>query len=139
MQEIIVFERAKFWYEDGILFCKLFNKDINHNLSEKSAQNYINAMSKLCQGRMSPFVIDVREAKGTYTSEAAKLISNSAKLLKVRLAEAYVLNSMGSKLTVVSYKRIFNPNTDYDIFKSMKDAIAYCNSKKEEFLSTKIQ
>lgn len=135
MKDIIIYEKAKFWYRDGILFCELFNQDINHNLYERSARKYIKAISKLCQGKMSPFVIDVRESKGTYTNGAARLISGSPELSKVRLSEAFILNSMKLKLSIVSYKRIYSPEIDYQIFDDMDDAITYSNLKKEAFVN----
>ena len=46
MDNRIQFEKATFWYSEGILYCKLFNQDINYNLTEENTLNYINVMLK---------------------------------------------------------------------------------------------
>ncbi|HAT64516.1 MAG TPA: hypothetical protein DCS66_07920 [Flavobacteriaceae bacterium] len=127
MDNKIQFEKATLWYSEGILYCKLFNQDINYNLTEENTLNYINAMISLCNGVCSPFLIDLRDVKGTYTIDAAKLLSNTKAIKELRLCEAFLLNSMSSKLLVDSYKRIYDPKTPFKIFYEMDRAIKYCN------------
>lgn len=130
MDNTIHFEKATFWYQDGILYGKLFNQDINHNLKEENTLYYINALIKLCNGICSPFLIDLRDIKGTYTISAAKLLSNTKALRNLILCEAYVLNSLSSKLLVDSYKRIYDPKTPYMVFYDINGAVTYCNEIK---------
>lgn len=130
MENFIQFEKAKFWYEDGILYGKLFNQDDNQSLKEENTLSYINAMIKLCNGVPSPFIIDLRDIKGTYTISAARLLSNTKTLRDLRLCEAYVLNSLSSKLLVNSYKRIYDPKTPYMVFYDIEGAVKYCNEMK---------
>ncbi len=130
MDNFIQLEKAKFWYEDGILYGKLFNQDSNQSLKEENTLNYINAMIKLCNGVPSPFLIDLRDIKGTYTISAARLLSNTEALRNLRFCEAYLLNSLSSKLLVDSYKRIYDPKTPYRVFYDINGAVNYCNEMK---------
>ena len=130
MNKVIHFQKAKFWYKDGILYCHLFNNNIHHSLHEESVLNYINTMILLCNGKKSPFVIDLRNCRGTYTTTAAKLLSNTKELKQVRFFEAFIINSISSKLLVDSYKRIYDPNTDYKVFDKMEDAVDFCKKMK---------
>lgn len=133
MDNRIQFEKATFWYSEGILYCKLFNQDINYNLTEENTLNYINVMISLCNGVCSPFLIDLRDVKGTYTIDAAKLLSNTKAIKDLRLCEAFLLNSMSSKLLVDSYKRIYDPKTPFKIFYEMDGAIKYCNEMNKKY------
>jgi hypothetical protein len=131
MEHLIVFEKSRFWIEDGILFWKMANDDIDYKLDGDMIKQYIQAIHTLCDEKPKPFLIDIRDVKGTYTINAAKLLANSKHIKKVRLAEAYVINSLGVKLLISSYKRIYEPSTEYEIFYVLDDAVKYCKAKKE--------
>jgi hypothetical protein len=126
MNDQIIFERAKFWTYQGILFCEIRNNDISINLNMETIKNYIEAILSLCNNQAMPFLIDLRDTKGAYVNSAAKLLATSPEIQKVRLVEIFVTNSMSIKLLINSYKRLFNPSTPFMIFNNYDEAVEYC-------------
>lgn len=134
MLKEIVFERAKFILNDnGILICEFFNKETSYKMELETAKQYSQAISKLCNGKPRPFLVDLSNAKGTYTTQAAKHMANTPKLKKVRLREVFVYKSMSSRLLILSYKRIYDPITPYKMTKNMNKAIEHCVEIKNKF------
>ncbi|WAC02317.1 hypothetical protein N7U66_00725 [Lacinutrix neustonica] len=80
-----------------------------------------------------PFFIDVRNSRGTYSSSAANLLAKSPALMKLRISEAFILNSIGIKLLITSYKRLYNPSTPFAVFSDITKAEAYCLETKNNY------
>tara|TARA_R110002050_G_scaffold94765_2_gene197258 strand:+ start:127213 stop:127635 length:423 start_codon:yes stop_codon:yes gene_type:complete len=123
--DIIQLERAKFWTDRGVLFCEISNPDETSNLKEETVDSYICAISKLCNGKKMPFLIDLRNTHGTFLSASAKKLANSSEFSKLSLSEAFVVNSLKIKLLISSYKRIYEPITPFKIFNDYDEALAY--------------
>tara|TARA_R110002049_G_scaffold169818_1_gene336378 strand:- start:3520 stop:3933 length:414 start_codon:yes stop_codon:yes gene_type:complete len=130
MNNPIIFPKAKIWLDDGILFWKILNDDIEFVLSDIPIQIYIEAMRKLTGDQACPLIIDARDVKGTYSIEAAKLFANSPIIKEVRLSEAFVTNSINSRLLIASYVRIFDSQTPFLIVDSLEEAITYSHEIK---------
>ena len=122
---IIQIESAKFWTDAGILFCEISNSKVTGNLREETVGSYINAISKLCNGKKMPFLIDLRNTHGAFSSTAAKKLANSPELSKLSLGEAYVVNSLKINLLINSYKRIYEPIIPFKIFRDYNEALIY--------------
>ena len=132
MSSIIIFPKVKFWIEENeILHCQFENHDSSHKLSVSNVLEYIKAILELTEGVPMPFLIDLRNTKGTFEHKAAKLLATHPELIKLKLAEAYVSNSMNMRLLILSYKRLYDPNTPYQIFKSDTPALQYCLEAKK--------
>ena len=125
-------ERTKFWIDNGILFCEICNPDETLSLEVATVEAYIKGISSLCKGIKMPFLIDFRDSRGDYMNSAAKLLASSSELKKLRLSEAFVVNSLNMKLLVSSYKRIYEPTTPFEIFKVFDEALAYSIKAKEK-------
>lgn len=133
-EEIIIYENAMFWTDSSnILHCKFNNKDSKFKLDYKKARLYIRAITKLCNGRAMPFLIDVRDARGTYSIAAAKLMARSSELLKLRISEAFITNTIGIRVLITTYKRIYNPITPFGVFSELETAKAYSLETKNNF------
>ena len=132
-KDIIRFNRAKLWTDNGVLFCQIKNTNVNLNLEIDTLDCYINAVVKLCNGRPMPFLIDIRSSQGTILNPAAKLLAGNNDLKKLRLSEAFIINSIKMKLLINSYKRIFEPVTPFQIFDNLKDGLEYCIKIKNDY------
>ncbi|MGB5420098.1 hypothetical protein, partial [Algibacter sp.] len=131
---IIIYENAMFWTDgSGILYSKFNNMDSNSKLDYKKANQYIDAIIKLCDGEPMPFLIDVRDARGTFSIAAAKLIANNLELVKLRISEAFLINSIGVSLLITAYKRMYNPVTPFGVFRNMEEAKTYSLETKNQF------
>lgn len=133
MENTINFEQSKFWIEDEILHCQFNNRSTNYKLDTEKVKTIIEAITKLCKGKAMPFIIDVRNTRGTFSTAAAVMLAQSPALVKLRISEAFVLNSIGIKLLIASYKRIYEPITPFAVFNSMDAAIDYCVASKNDF------
>lgn len=124
-------DRAKFWIDNGILFCEIRNPDKTRVLEVETVQYYIEVIANLCKGKPMPFLIDLRFSGGAFLSPAAKLLASSPELEKLRLSEAYVANSLKMRLLISSYKRIYEPITPFKICNDFEEGLAYSiNAKK---------
>jgi len=118
---------ATFWTQDnGILFCKLRNLQPDLKLDCKSASLYLDAIRKLSADEPVPLLIDLRDTKGTFSNDAAHLLSDSFSNMPFVICEAYVVNSLSVKLLVQAYKRIYKTNIPYALFNRISDAETYC-------------
>ena len=115
MKDPIQIENARIWTDKGILFYEIRNNEIKRKLKVETLKKYIQVADELCQGSPMPFLIDLRFTKGAFFIAAAKLLANSPKLKSIRISEAFVVNSIGTRLIVLSYKRIYNPITPFVI------------------------
>ncbi|WP_055442581.1 hypothetical protein [Lacinutrix himadriensis] len=126
MGNVIKIGDSKFWTDSGILYCQFRNNDAKNKFETESVALFIRAIDKLCKGMPMPFLIDSRDSQWTFTRESANLLANSPTLVKLRMSEAYVFNTIGIKLVVASYKRIYEPSTPFSVFNNLESARAYC-------------
>lgn len=134
MKEIIKLGYAKFWVApEKILHCQFNNSNPEYRLDTKKVKTYIETISTLCNGKSMPFLIDLRNARGTFSTNAANLLSKSPLLREIRVAEAFVYNSMSMELLISSYKRIYDPITPFALFKDPEAAKNYCLNKRKPF------
>ncbi|WP_374958662.1 hypothetical protein [Gilvibacter sp.] len=126
MNQAVVFEKAKFWRDQDILFITFHNRDICHTMPLAAMERYVDTIHALCENKPTPFLIDVTDAIGSYSIAAAKYFAKCKKLEKIRVAEAFVANRIGSKLTIRSFKRIYDSKTPYKICSTREEALEYC-------------
>ena len=130
---MIQFPNATFWTDASeILYCDCRNNDASLKLKYNEVQLYIDTIITLCNGKALPFIIDLRGTHGTFSVSAAKLLAKSPDLARLRIIEAYVVNTINMRLLVASYKRLYDPMTPFGIFKTIKDAKDFCNEHKKQ-------
>lgn len=131
MEEIVVHEYATFWTENtGIIYCELYNTDFRNKLDKRTAQIYLKAIKQLSKGTPMPLYIDLRKAKGTFTIEAAQVLSKELGSSTLINCEAFVVQSLSIHVLVQAYKRIFKTTVPYGIFKSALKAQEFCDGFK---------
>lgn len=134
MSKVIGFNNAIFWTDDTeILYCEFSNTDPNIKLDEKSVESYIKAIITLCDGKPMPFLIDLRDTCGTFTIASAKLLAKNPELVELRISESYLINTMGIKLLIGLYKRLYDRVTPFGIFKDLNSAIDFCLDAKYNY------
>jgi len=134
MENIIKLGFVKFWIDDkNILNCQFNYANPAYRLDKKRTKSYIDAIITLCNGKAMPFLIDLRNARGTFSINAANLLANTPKLKAIRISEAFVFNSMSIELLISSYKRIYDPVTPYAMFNDLDSAKIYCLEKRNHY------
>ena len=130
----ITINKTKFWTNSqDVLICKINSTSSFLTLKAEAIEKYEKAICKLTQGKSVPFLIDFRDNHGNFSAKAAKLLANSTVFKNAKISEAFVINSINSKLLINSYKRIFEPNTPYKIFKDFDEALEYSINNKKIF------
>ena len=133
MGKIIQLRNAMFWTDDSeILYCEFSNKISGGKLDYNTIKVYLDAVISLCNGKAMPFLIDLRESRGTFSISAAKLIAKSPELAKLRISESFVTSAISIRLLIASYKRLYDPITPFSIFNNTQDAINFCNDYKKK-------
>ncbi|WP_267155289.1 hypothetical protein [Xanthomarina sp. F2636L] len=103
-------------------------------MSSERVKLYIKAITKLCNGKARSFIIDVRGSRGTFSSAAANLFAKTPSLVALRISEAYIQNSIGIRILIGSYKRIYDPITPFGVFSDMESAKEFCiNQNNKNF------
>lgn len=134
LKNFIKIGTTTFWIDSyGILNCRFGNKNPNYKLDQFISRLYVKAIEQLCQGKPVAFLIDLREAQGTFSKEAVKVFAESALLKVLRISEAFVYDSIRMKLLIMSYKRIYNHFTPYQTFNDIQLAQDFCIAKQNEF------
>jgi len=133
MKDVIRIGNSKFWTDNGVLYCEFKRGEFNYNLETEEIEVFVKVIDKLCKGKSMPFLIDLRDAQGVLTRESASLLANSPILNKLRISEAYVINSMRVRLVITSYKRIYEPATPFVVFDNIESAKEYCLQAKRDF------
>lgn len=127
MEEMIIHKHATFWTKgNGVLFGKIRNFNSQHQLDSRTAQLYLDTIADLSKGTPMPFLIDLRDVKGTFSSEAGLLLAKSFNNLSHIIYEVYVVNSLSISLLVQSYKRIYHTKTPFIICNDMEEAQEHC-------------
>lgn len=124
---------SKFWTDNGVLYCQFRNENANYKFELDTVKLFIKVIDKLCNGEPMPFLVDSRDFQGVFTREISNLLATSPILVKLRISEAFVLNSIGIKLVITSYKRIYEPITPFCVFSDMEAAKKYCIETKNKF------
>ncbi|WP_372754253.1 hypothetical protein [Mariniflexile sp.] len=130
--DIIEIEQSKFWIEDDVLFCEIYNPDENKYLEESTIDTYLKVINDLCKGKSMPFLIDFRNTKGTFLRAAAIKLSNSEVHKKACLCEVFLVNSLKMKLLIATYKRIYEPIKPFKIFENYNEASEYAAKIKHQ-------
>ena len=134
MSKMIGFNNAIFWTDETeILYCEFSNTDPSLKLETDRVEAYIEAITSLCDGKAMPFLIDLKGTRGTFSISAAKLVAKNPDLMKLRISESYLINTIGVKLLIGFYKRLYDPITPFGVFNELIDAKEFCNLTKGEF------
>jgi len=120
---MIGFNNAMFWTDEAnILYCEFNNDDAGAKLELSLLKSYIAAIIKLCNGKAMPFIIDLKGARGTFSIAAAKYLASNPELEKLKISESYISNTIGTKLLIGFYKRLYDPITPFGVFKDIAAA-----------------
>ncbi|MFD2824665.1 hypothetical protein ACFS5M_13365 [Lacinutrix iliipiscaria] len=125
---------ARFWTDvRNIIYCEFEDSMTYCHLDIESVKLYINTIVKLCNGKAMPFLIDLRNIRFTFSNEAVSFLAQSSLLKTLIISEVFILNSIGTKLLISAYKRIFDPIIPYSIFSDITLAQQYCIEAKNKF------
>ncbi|MEN3323282.1 hypothetical protein VP395_06055 [Mariniflexile soesokkakense] len=117
--------KAKFWLEEGILFCEFIPKECKKEFSEDFIEDYLEAIATLSNGRYFPMLIDVRQLSNAYALSVVKLLSKNSELKLAILSKSFVVNSFFLQFVLIVIKGFQDPVIPNKIFTRYENAINY--------------
>jgi len=124
-------EKVKFWIENEILFSTFNQSDCY--LTIEASEAYLMKIQKLTDGKAMPLLIDIRNFIGNFSPKAAKFFAESPILKRHIITQAFVVDTLHSKLLIGSYKRLFAQDAHVQIFGETESALAFCMESKNKF------
>ncbi len=121
--------------ERGIICITIVLPQIDRDRDAKIAAGMIEKIRQLCSGQAFPFLLDLRKSTGNVMVEMGKLLSQRGSQLLPCLAEAVVVDSLGTRLLVNFYKRVYPGGFPFKVFTDISSAmdwlIPYRNTDKQ--------
>tara|TARA_R110002050_G_scaffold94765_2_gene197257 strand:+ start:126798 stop:127211 length:414 start_codon:yes stop_codon:yes gene_type:complete len=125
MSDQIKCRKAKFWLEDGVLFCEFILKECKNEFSEDFIEDYLNVIATLSDGRYFPLLIDLRQLNNNYAFSVVKILAKNPELKLAILSKSFVVNSFLIQFVFNVLKMVQDPIIPNKIFRSYKSAVKY--------------
>lgn len=125
MDKIIKCRKAKFWLNDGVLFCEFIPKQCKKEFNEDFLKDYLNAIDTLSNGRYFPLLIDLRKLDNSFVFPVVKVLSKNPELKSAILSKSFVVSSFLTQLEINLFKFIHDPIIPNKVFVSYKKAVNY--------------
>lgn len=125
MNNPIKCRKAKFWLEDGVLFCVFIPKECDNEFKDDFIEDFLKAIALLSNGSYYPLLIDLRQLSNANAFSVVKILSKSPELKSAILSKSFVVNSYFMQFMILVCKRIHDPVIPNKVFKSYDNAIKY--------------
>jgi len=112
-----------FLNERGIICITIELPQINRDRDAKIAAGMIEEVRQLGSGQAFPFLLDLRKSTGNVMVEMGKLLSQRGSQPLPCLAEALVVDSLGTRLLVNFYKQVYPGGFPSKIFTDTSSAM----------------
>lgn len=133
MRNEILIEDIKFWVDQNIIYCKIYDGVEALNLEKDAELIFFNAISALSKGKYMPVIINMREMSYALSVKIYKFLSNSTLLNSIVLSKAFLVHRFGLKALLSIYNFTSNPVVPSEIFKNQTLAIQHCNRDHRVF------
>lgn len=77
---------------------------------------------ELCQGKKYPFILDGRDVHAKFSHDAREFFSNYEPLLKIRSAQAFLINNTPNRLLLKFYLKFHTPPNPVKVFNNLEEA-----------------
>lgn len=93
---------------------------------------------ELCDGTSMPFILDGLNTEARFTQAARTFFASYAPLLKIRKAQAFLINTVPNRMLFKFYMKFHKPKGPVKVFSNLADAeiwVKSFNTEKAESLS----
>ena len=125
MSNQIKCRRAKFWLDNGILFCEFIPKECKNEFSEDFIEDYLEAIATLSDGGYFPLLIDLRHLNNKYTFSVVKFLAKNPDLKSAILSKSFVIKSFLIQFILIVMKIVQDPIIPNKVFRSYQKAVKY--------------
>ncbi|NRD20377.1 hypothetical protein HNV08_09990 [Winogradskyella eckloniae] len=133
MSNIIQYEGIKLWVDQDVIHCKInpdFFKSYNRIRTEKAL---FNAITFLYDKKYMPFLIDMKQLRGTHAVEIFMLISKSVPINTLVISRVFLVRTTSLNVILalnnITNKRVV-PNR---IYTDSNLALRYCHKDYQFF------
>jgi len=123
--------------EYGILHCQYTKDSFDCELTAAEVLLHVDAIKELCDKVPRPFLLDRRDTVGLLSMEAGKLLAGHEEIVKLRISESYVVNTLATRLLVRFYMRMYTTSCPSELFTSIDHAIEHCKANMDIFNNNK--
>lgn len=110
-------------YIDEFGFCRIRLDSSEHDfLGVDEAKELCDSICEVCDGTPHKLLTDSRDVNGHVGLDAREVIRNHPGMIKIRLAEAFVVNSLATSLIANFYVNFNRPENPTRVFNSMENA-----------------
>lgn len=135
MKNEIQINNIKFWVDQNIIYCKLYNNS-EVNYSYNDFENLFHeSISKLSNGTYLPIIFNFKEIDNPLLVKLFKLLSNNPKIKNAVLSKAFLVKSYKQKILLSFYVLFSDSNVPNLIFKNSNSAIQYSDQNYAVFNS----
>jgi hypothetical protein len=89
------------------------------------AEMHAKIILDLCNGKRYPFVLDGLDLQVDFSHEARVFISEYEPVVKIRSAQAIVVNNTHNKLIANYFHKFHKPKNPIEIFSKFEDAVGW--------------
>lgn len=111
---------------DSYGFCRVtFDTSKTDTLDVVNAEEMVEALFATCRGKKHAVLTDSRGTVGTVTPKAREYIRNAPKMIQVRLAVAFVVDSTANRMIANLYIKFNRPSNPTKVFNNEADAVVW--------------
>ena len=88
----------------------------------EEAKQHAKNVIDLCDGNSMPFILDGLNTEARFTHEARVFFTTYEPLLKVRMAQAYMINTLPNRLLFKFYMKFHKPKGPVKVFTQLNKA-----------------
>ncbi|MBP0905679.1 DUF7793 family protein [Mariniflexile gromovii] len=125
MNKQIKCKKAKFWLEDGVLFCKFISSECKKQFSEEFLEEYLRAITTLSDGMYYPLLVDLRQLNDHYALSVVRILAFNPEIKSEILSKSFVVNSYFVQVLLILLRGIQDPVIPNKIFTNYDSAFAY--------------
>lgn len=122
MKSVIEIEKAFIKKINDKIICLEFKDGVDFELEDAVATDRV--CYELCEGKPFCSLIDAR-VYGSISSEARAFFAHDELIKDIRIAEAFVITSLGIRMLAKFYIQFNRPENPVKIFSNSKDAISW--------------
>jgi hypothetical protein len=117
-------DSSYFEKRDGYIYLRYKNFSV---VDLEEAKQHAEIVIELCDGSCMPFILDGLNADAKFTQEARVFFTTHEPLLKVRKAQAYLVNTLANRMLFKFFIKFHKPKGPIKMFTNLRDAEAWVN------------
>jgi len=100
-------------------------------MGEEEALEIIEGILSICKQKPHLILTDARMAEGRVEPIAREIISKHVEYSKIRIAEAFLINSLANRLIVNFYIKFNRPSNPTKVFNHLESALEWLRSQNK--------